>query len=107
PYFSENTSTSNCLSTSKDKRTKVQAITMRLQDHRTVVIPLQLLGPAFSSLSNELLCEEAQRIQLQDIGEPEYHFLNPRCLQLCQLVADGSGTADEIAVDTVPRAEPV
>src|SRR5437763_10685095 len=56
---------------------------------------------------NELLREEAQRIQLQDIGEPEYHFLNPRCLQLCQVLTDGSGTADEIAIDAISRAEPV
>ncbi len=64
------------------------------------------IGPYFYSLCNELFRKEAQRIQLQGIGEPEYHFLDAGCLQLGQALTDGIGTTDEIAVDPVPRPEP-
>jgi hypothetical protein len=76
-------------------------------DEHLHVFLAMLIGPAISSLCNEFLREEAQRIQLQDIGEPEYHFLDPSRLQLCQVPADGSRTADEIAVDTVPGAQTI
>ena len=45
-------------------------------------------------LCNELFRKEAQRVQLQHIGKPKYHFLDAGCLQLGQVVADRIWTAD-------------
>jgi hypothetical protein len=48
-----------------------------------------------SSLCYKLVRKEAQHIQLQDIGEPEDHFLDAGCLQLGQMVADRFWGADQ------------
>src|SRR5258706_11407321 len=62
-----------------------------------VVCHLCLISPYFYSLRNKLSGEEAQRIQLQDIREPEYHFLDADCLQLGQAFADSIRAADQRA----------
>lgn len=45
--------------------------------------------PPVLSLCNKLLRKEAQRIQLQDIGEAEDHFLDTDGFQLGEVAADG------------------
>src|SRR5437588_12260775 len=61
------------------------------------ILPQQVYLYSVSALCDKLLRKEAQRIQLQDIGEPKYHFLDAGCLQLGQLVADRIWTADQRA----------
>ena len=61
------------------------------------ILPQQVYLYSVSALSHERLRKEAQRIQLQDIGEPKYHFLDAGRLQLGQLVADRIWIADQRA----------
>src|SRR5258708_31387215 len=57
---------------------------------------VKLLASAMGRMSrNKLSGEEAQRIQLQDVGEPEYHFLDTSCRQLGQAFADSIRAADQ------------
>src|SRR5213082_2852416 len=86
----ERTTLSDCHSLVREQRLERQA-DQRLE-HR---VPLGFITRAI--LCNELLRKEAQRFQLQDIGEPEGHFLDADCLQLGQMVADRLWTADQRA----------
>ena len=55
----------------------------------------QSLFSAFVGLCNKLSGKEAQRIQLQDIGETDDQFLNSGCLESFQALADCIRAADQ------------